>query len=245
MQFPIAGNPTPSCRTPEFIPCQKSNSYYLHSYMKQTQINRLEMLKATNAYLDVNAGIYSPVPIIVKYKNDLFDVIAGIQKAAQEQDAAQVFIGESKAQLKRLIAEKMDILDDTVESYAADTENAELLSAVSNSMSDYYKLPNEVFETKVKNVIETMEAHIEAMADYGMTQQMIEDVKLQFNEFEEKSGKPSTYRIASRIATQDLEGLFKDATTVTEKLDKVMKRFKRSNASFYNGYLAARTVVDS
>jgi hypothetical protein len=128
---------------------------------------------------------------------------------------------------------------------ADDTENAALLSAVSNSISDYYKLPNEVFEIKVKNVIKTMEAHIEAMADYGMTQEMIEDVKLQFNEFEEKSGKPRTYQIASRIATQDLEGLFKDAITVTEKLDKVMKRFKRSSASFYKGYLAARTVVDN
>ena len=95
----------------------------------------------------------------------------------------------------------------------------------------------------MKNVIEIMEVHVEAMADYGMTQEMIEDVKLQFNEFEEKSGKPRTYQIASRIATQDLEGLFKDAITVTEKLDNVMKRFKRSNTSFYKGYLAARTVV--
>ena len=124
--------------------------------------------------------------------------------------------------MKRLIAEKLDILDDTAEAYADDTGNAELLSAVSNSMSDYYKLPNEAFETEVKNVIGIMEASIEAMANYGLTKAMIEDVKLQFNEFEEKSGKPATYRIASRIATQDLEGLFKEAVTVTEKLDFII-----------------------
>ena len=203
------------------------------------------MLKDTNTYLDSNAGLYSVVPVIVKYKNDLLNVINGIKTAAKDQDAAQVFVGESKAQLKRLIAEKLDILDDTAESYADDTENAELLSALSNSMSDYYKLPNEAFETKVKNVIEIIEANIKAMKDYGLTQEMVDDVKLQFNEFEAKSGKPATYRIASRIATQDLEGLFKDAITATNKLDKVMKRFKRSSVSFYNGYLAARTIVDN
>jgi hypothetical protein len=29
-----------------------------------------------------------------------------------------------------------------------------------------------------------------------------------------------------------------------EKLDRVMKRFKRSNSTFFNGYQAARTIVD-
>ena len=213
--------------------------------MKQTQINRLEMLEATSTYLDEEAGIYSAIPIIVKYKNDLVNLIVSIKAAAKEQNAAQVFIGQSKNQLKRLISEKMDILDDTAEAYAGDTENAELLSVASNSMSDYYKLPNEAFETKVKNMIELMETYVKDMKAYGMAQEMIDDVKLQLNQFSEQRGKPRAYKVASRIATEDLKALFKELTTVTEKLDSVMKRFKRSNTSFYNGYLAARTVVDN
>lgn len=213
--------------------------------MNQNQINRLEMLEATNAYLDEKAAVYSAIPVIINYKNDLVNLILAIREAAQKQDEAQVFIGQSKNQLKRLISEKMDILDDTAEAYAADTENAELLSMVSNTMTSYYQLPNEAFETKVKSVIEVMETHVKAMKDYGMTKGMIDDVKLQFDLFGELRGKPRAYRVASRIATQDLEGLFKDAITITQKLDNVMKRFKRSNVSFYNGYLAARTVVDN
>ena len=213
--------------------------------MNQNQINRLEMLEATNVYLDEKAAVYSAIPVIVNYKNDLVNLIPAIRAAAKEQDEAQVFIGQSRSQLKRLISEKMDILDDTAEAYAADTENAELLSMVSNTMTSYYQLPNEAFETKVKSVIEVMETHVKAMKDYGMTQGMIDDVKLQFDLFGELRGKPRAYRVASRVATQDLEGLFKDAITITQKLDNVMKRFKRSNVSFYNGYLAARTVVDN
>jgi hypothetical protein len=213
--------------------------------MNQTQINRLEMLDATNTYLDKKAAVYSTIPVIANYKNNLTNLIDDIRTAAKKQDKAQVFIGQSRNQLKRLISEKMDILDDTAEAYAEDTENAELLSMVSNTMTDYYQLPNEDFETRVKNVIEIMETHIEAMADYGMTQGMIDDVKWQFDAFEETRGKPRAYRIASSVATQDLQELFKDAITVAERLDKVMKRFKRSDASFYKGYLAARTVVDN
>ena len=213
--------------------------------MKQTQANRLEMLEATNMYLDQEANLYSAIPVIMKYKNDLVSVIANIKAAAKDQDAAQMFIGQSQKQLKRLISEKMDILDDTAEAYAADTEKIELLAVVSNSMSDYYKLPNEAFETKVKSMIELIETHVKAMADYGMTQEMINDVKLHFDLFAEQRDKPRAYKIASRIATQDLEELFKKVTTITRKLDNVMKRFKRSNVSFYNGYLAARTIVDN
>ena len=203
------------------------------------------MLGATSAYLNEKTAVYSAIPIIVNYKNDLVNLIIAIKAAAKKQDEAQVFVGQSKNELKRLISEKMDILDDTAEAYAEDTGNAELLATVGNTMSNYYQLPNETFVTKVKNVIEIMETHVEAMADYGMRQEMIDDVKLQFDLFEEVRGKPRAYRVASRIATQDLEGLFKEAITITKKLDNVMKRFKRSNASFYNGYLAARTVVDN
>ena len=213
--------------------------------MNQNQINRLEMLEATSDYLDREFVVYSTIPVIVNYKNDLVNLITVIRTAAKKQDEAQVFIGKSKNQLKRLISEKMDILDDTAEAYAEDTGNAELLAMVSNTMTSYYQLPNEAFETKVKSVIEVMETHVKAMKDYGMTQGMIDNVKLQFDLFGELRGKPRAYRVASRVATQDLEGLFKDAITITQKLDNVMKRFKRSNVSFYNGYLAARTVVDN
>ena len=203
------------------------------------------MLVASNKYLDKKTSVYNTIPVIVRYKNDLTYIIDSIRAAAQDQDAAQVFISESKDQLKRLVAEKMDILDDTVEAYAEDVGDTELASIVSNSMSNYYRLPDERFETKVKNVIAAIETHFKAMADYGMTQEMLDDVKLQFDLFSEARGKPRAYKVESRIATQDLETLFKEATTVIEKLDKVIKRFKRSNAPFYNGYLAARTLVDN
>lgn len=213
--------------------------------MRQVEINRLEMLEDTNDYLDIHATVWNPIPIITRYKNDLTQVIQAIKQAARDQDASQVFIGRSKKQLKREIAEKLDILDDTAEAYAGDIGDAELLSKVSNSMSDYYQLPDEDFETKSKNVIDLLQAHVADMADYGMSQEQLDDIKLQFNQFEEKSGKPRAFQIASRIATESLDDLFKESTVISSKLDKVMNRFKRSHASFHKGYVAARSIVNS
>lgn len=60
------------------------------------------------------------------------------------------------------------------------------------------------------------------------------------------NGQPRAYKIASVQATKELEQLFTDATQILEnKLDNVMKIFKRRDANFYNGYIAAREVVDN
>lgn len=213
--------------------------------MKQEQINRLEMMQATDAFLDANTAIWNPIPIIASYKTGLSQIIESIRSSAEDQEAAQVFIGSSLQQLKLRLAEKMDILDDALEAYADDTDNADLLSRSSNSRSDYLRLPHEDFETKTRNMIDLLESNVADMSDYGFTQDQIDDVKLSLNLFQNRRGKPRSYQIASRVATTDIEELMREATVVLDKIDRVMKRFKRTNSIFYNGYLAARTIINS
>ncbi|WP_370090400.1 hypothetical protein [Ekhidna sp.] len=212
--------------------------------MNQRQINKVEMMETTHNYLDANTAVWSAIPIVTTYKNQLSQAIDGLKTAAQDQDAARVFIGSNLQSLKVTIAEKMDILDDILEAYADDTDNAELRAQAENSKTDYLRLTNEAFETKVKNVIALLEANVAAMADYGLTQDQIDDAKLSFGSYQDKRGMPRSYQVASRQATQTLEEMIADADAALQKLDKVMKRFKRSNSSFFNGYMAARTIVD-
>ncbi|MEQ9468956.1 MAG: hypothetical protein RLN88_16220 [Ekhidna sp.] len=213
--------------------------------MTQEQINRTEMMETTQTYLDANTAVWSAIPIVTTYKNQLSQAIDGLKTAAQDQDAAQVFIGSNLQSLKITIAEKMDILDDILEAYADDTGNAELLAKASNSKRDYLRLTNEDLETKVKNVIDLLEANVADMADYGLTQDQIDDAKLSFSSYQDKRGKPRSYQVASRQATQSLKDLLSEGMDALQRLDKVMKRFKRSNSSFFNGYMAARTIVDN
>ena len=210
--------------------------------MNQDQINRLEMYQTTLDYLDAHNAVWNAVPIIGKYKNALSAINMSIKTAAAEQADARVFIGKSLSALKKTIAAKMDILDDMLEAYAVDTDNPELTQQADNSTTDYFGLPNEDFEIKVKQVIGLLETNLEAMADYGMSE---EQLKSDYDQFLVLRGKPRSYQVASSAATQDIATLFREGTTATEKLDRVMKRYKRANANFYNGYVAARRVVDS
>lgn len=172
--------------------------------MTRNQINRLEMYQATNSYLDSNAAVWSAIPIINTYKTAFVQTIQGIQETSQKQESAQVYLSTSLRQLKHQIAQKMDILDDTLEAYAADTENSELLARAANSASDYFRLSNEDFEIKTKNVIDLLDSNLAAMADYNMSEAQIEEVKTTFGLFQYMRSTPRSYRIQSRTATADL-----------------------------------------
>lgn len=202
------------------------------------------MFQATNDYLDSQSTVWNTIPIIGTYKNQLATTIDGIKESAKDQADAQVFVGKSVKAFKRTISEKMDMLDDLLEAYALDTDNAELAAKAANTQTDYYSLSYEDFEVKVKQVIGLLETYAGEMSDYGMTTQQIDDVKIDLDQFLAVRGKPRAYQIASSTATKSLEELFDSGREATEKLDRVLKRFKRANASFYNGYIAARKIVD-
>jgi len=210
--------------------------------MNQPQAGKVEMYEATNEYLDWYSNLWSPIPIIGNYKNYLSLIIANIHQLTNMPAAEPTMNGELRT-LKMQLADKMDLLDDVMETYALDIGDKKLYEQSANSHSDYIKLPNDKFELKVRQVIALLERHVAEMADYGINCEQIDDAKLCFNTYQRKVGKPISYQIDSRIVAQDLDGLFKEANIYLTKLDTVMLRFKRANIQFFLGYQAARQVV--
>ncbi|WP_053182938.1 hypothetical protein [Sunxiuqinia dokdonensis] len=214
--------------------------------MNKNQSNRKAMHDAVIAFLDGKPEKWSSIPKIVVFKTELSTVNLAIEQSQESQLAAQVFVGESKQQLKKTIALKGDVLNDSVEAFAVVTDDAALESKMAASYSDLNEMRNGDFIPKIKEVITEVETHKEVLvAEYGVTEEQIEDLKADLNRFLEMNGEPRAYQIASTQATKSLAELFSEAHDIlTTKLDKVMKIFKRRDPEFYNGYLAARVVVD-
>ncbi len=211
--------------------------------MNQKQINRQEMFQDSNSYLDLNTDVWGVIPIAATYKTQLSNIIDQLKITARQQDAVQVFLGKSLRQAKQVLAQKMDICDDVLEAYAADTENPQLLVQSRNSISDYYRLPHEDFENKTKNMLDLLTAEVENLTDYGLSNTQLDDAKQSFNNFSDLRGKPRAFQVASRVASMGLLELYVEGDKVLSRLDNILKRFKRSNTAFYNGYQAVRYIV--
>ncbi|WP_062059424.1 hypothetical protein [Aquimarina longa] len=212
--------------------------------MTKRQINRLEMYQAVQTFMDTNTTVWSGVPILVTFKNDLEELLIQINENKDSQEISRVYLGGNKTTQKRFVSEKSDILNDALEAYTTIEGNAILEQKAAKSFSDLYKLRNQDFITIITETISLLDQHIEPLGDYGITQDQVTDLKNSFDSFLVFNGQPRQYRIAQKQATINLSDLFDQTTTLlTHKMDKVMKRFKRTNTTFYNGYLAARIIV--
>lgn len=214
--------------------------------MKKRQINQKEMYSAVVTFLDSNSALWSSIVKVGEFKNQFTDVVVQIDDAQYAQKQAQVFLGTNKTQVKSVVAQKADILNDSLEAFALVTGNNKLENKMAASYSELLRLRNADFIPAVKTIIRAAEAHLEAITEYGVTSEQIEDLKTDFDGFLQINGQPRAFRVASVQATKDLELLFDEAKDILEnKLDKVMSIYKRRDPGFYNGYQAARVIVDN
>lgn len=214
--------------------------------MNKIQINKKEMYNTVVSFLDSSSALWSSILKVGEFKNQFTDVVVQIDTAQYAQKQAQVFLGKNKTQLKSVVAQKSDILNDSLEALAVVTGDKKLENKMATTFSELFKMRNADFIPAVKIIINAAEAHLEVLSDYGVTTEQVEDLKTDFNGFLGIYGQPRAFRVASVQATKDLELLFTEANDILEnKLDKVMSIFKRRDPGFYNGYQAARIIVDN
>lgn len=215
--------------------------------MDKRKINKKEMFDIVVTYLNGKSAVWSPIPKVGEFLNEFKAVVAQINTVQYAQQQAQVFLGKTKKQIKSVVAEKADILNDIVEAFALVTGNDKLRLQMSANFSDLNRLRNADFIPAVKAIIEAVEENIEVLTtEYGATREQVEDLKTDLDEFLAINGQPRAYKVASVEATKSLELLFDEADAIlTNKLDNVMSLYKRRDPGFYNGYLAARVIVDS
>ncbi len=214
--------------------------------MTKDQINKFEMFEAVKTYLDTHTNKWNSVPILLSFKNDFEELLLQLQENKENQAASRIFLGTSKTIQKRFVSDKADILNDALEAYATIENKTDLEQKAARSFSDLYKLRNQDFITIITETIALLEEHLEELADYGVTSNQITDLKNSFDQFLAIQGKPRQYRIAGKQATKGLSELFEQTTSLlNSKMDKIFKRFKNADATFYNGYRASRTIINN
>lgn len=214
--------------------------------MNKNQINQKEMYDTVLSFLDSQSALWSSIAKVGEFKNEFSGVVTQIDDAQYAQQQAQVYLGKNKTQLKSTVAQKADILNDSIEAFALVTGNDQLASQMAATYSDLNRMRNADFIPAVKAIVAAAEENLEVLtAEYGVTAGQVDDLKADLDGFLALNGQPRAYRVASVQATKDLELLFAEAKVALEKLDKVMSIFKRRDVNFYNGYLAARVIVDN
>ena len=179
---------------------------------------------------------------------EAFTRIAALKDALDEKIVKQSLTIGGKTVIKKDLRKKMSELSAQIGAiiagYAFNVKNEDLKKVVDFPISVYNKKRDEEVAFLCKNVLAKANENIANLADYGITQAMVEQLDTYINSYT-SSTKKNELDVEERVGyTKEIRELIAQLRDEIENnLDKVMMIFQFSNPSEYQLYMQARNSM--
>lgn len=215
--------------------------------MNRYQLNAIEMATTVAAYMakEENSAIWqSNVPItetLAEVDGDL-EAIAAL---ATKQDKPIVGPAADKAEARFDFENQIVMVSGQIAALAAKNKDATLEEQADLTMAELGKMAADALEATGTRISGLATANLAALAPYGITQAditLLDQLQATFSAFK---SKPREAVVERKKETDLIPPLVSNLlSTLRRQLDRQMLRFKTSHPEFYQGYLAARVIVD-
>lgn len=212
--------------------------------MNQNESEYFAMYVQTQRYLDASPQKWSGVQALVRQKNILDANIQLIKDKDLDQSGTTKGMTISKNELKEQLALKLAIICGAVFAYASEAGDAELEQQSDFSLSGLVRMPDREFAQKVQVLLTLATTHLTDLADQGITEEQITEASTSADDFNELIGQPRTMVIKRSTVSGEVSDLISETTSMlSDRLDRLMLRFRVSDLPFYEGYTKARLLV--
>lgn len=209
------------------------------------QMTRYQMLLSVQSFLNQHQAVWSGVPILAQVKTSLDDLVLGVHENLKTAGKDVKGLTTQKNQLKEHLAEKTAVLSGALAAYAALSNQPNLEAQATIHKSDIARAKDAELPPKIQDFIELLLANMEHMADYGITEPQVNDLMTSLDDFRELIGQPRLKRSEALSAKKEASTLIDEGLELlNNSLDRIMIRFKFSDANFYDSYTRARVIVD-
>jgi len=213
--------------------------------MNNRQNNLLSM------YRTVIAVCMSNLPSLAKVKafEDAYKLLkvklAEILAAANQQKEVLTGITEEKQLQKRELAKIAATIAIVIKGFALTKNNLKLAAEVSFSESGLATMKEEDLLSNARNIHTKSIDNLAALADYGITQVLIDQLDTKINDFADKKPAPASAKVNKEALTDKLNVLFDDANSILkEQMDTTGKIYSVLDPNFYELYKGSRKIID-
>lgn len=155
-------------------------------------------------------------------------------------------ITETKVQKREDLIEKAYFVANRLQSYALQSQNAELLSAINYNQTEFIRYRDSNLTSVCNTVLEKAQANLANLTDYSVNADTLLELQNAIQSYIEQLPKPRTSQASSKTATDNLTQLFLDTSALLrERLDRDIIVFQKSHPDFYTQYKSARRVIQS
>ncbi|HUM51548.1 MAG TPA: carboxypeptidase-like regulatory domain-containing protein [Chitinophagales bacterium] len=213
--------------------------------MKGKQENTLTMFDTIIAVLALNLPLITAIPALLAK----FNLFKTLTEEINDIVLAQILQIEGRTEDKNAAKEKLalhaNVVAEVVKSFAMDTNNDVLKVEVDYSETDLIRLRDIMIQQVAQIIYTRANTNIVALADYGITTQIMDDLLDAITKYQSKLPTPTVARDMREVATTELKEKIKEANDLLRfNMDSGMGVFKLTNLHFYRLYKNARSIID-
>jgi hypothetical protein len=214
--------------------------------MNKLQTKEARMFAATEECMDQNQVKWMNILAISLIKDKLTQNIGTIKELDQKKSStASNPVTTNKDKLKELLEVKIEVLEGIILSFAHANGMSELVKKVELLSKGFSKRRETDIEPNVKTFLELVRELQPQLAGYELTEEMIVEAESTCEQFVALVGAPRSTIVKKSSANSQIDKLVKETKNLlNQQLDKLMLRFKASDAAFYNSYVQSRIVVE-
>ena len=203
------------------------------------------MFQTTLAFLDSNNSVWSAITAFADAVARAKTGVQAINDASDSQQTPITGVTADKAQARSDLEDKTLAIADQLSALSVKNGDNDLGAQVEMTKSSLDKLQDTDLEQTAERVASLANDNIAALAGYGLTAAdvtALNDLRTAFAGMKTAPRQKAADRKAQTISIPEL--LANVRSIFRNEIDKMMTPFKKSNADFYNGYFAARVIVD-
>ena len=213
--------------------------------MNNYQESKLSMYLASRDFMGDNVSILDPLPNFQENYRGFQDTIAQIQQSGTLQNFSKTGIAATKNEQKQELTTLAVDAARKITAYAKLNKNNTLLKEVNYSESDLKRCADTNLCSVAQGIYDRAQANIDALAAYGVTPETQGALANAISSFNTSIPKPRLGIAEKKQTTEQLIRLFKVADTYLENVDTLVEIVRLSQVDFYNGYRAARKLVQT
>lgn len=213
--------------------------------MTQEQDNITTMFQTAVQFLDDHSAVWSGTPAFADAVTRAKAGIEDIDTATDKQQMPTTGITGDKRTLRDDLEAKTLEIADQLSALAAKNNDSNLGAQVEMSKSSLDKMDDTTLELTAERVVGLANDNIAALADFDVLAADVTALDAARVAF---AGAKTAPRTATGERKAQTEGLPAKIGTVRSifrnEIDKMVTKKKKSDLDFYNGYFAARVIVN-
>ncbi|MDR1898351.1 MAG: hypothetical protein LBR10_16365 [Prevotellaceae bacterium] len=213
--------------------------------MNDRQIAKRNMYQSTYNTCLKYESTYGHIPAFTDAVGELRDILGVIdEEALRQTDTSSKGASQTRNELETKMVQAAVTVAGLMYRYAFKTKNNDLLVKTDINKNTLYRMHDVEAIATARSLAAEMNRHANELEAYGVDESLRSELEQSIADFQAALAQPRGVIVEKKQYTGNLAKAFAEADSILyDGLDKLIVKFKTSDAAFYTDYKNARNVI--